>query len=213
MLKIKKFVFNYVQENTFLLYDETKSAVVIDPGNLFDYEEEQIDDFIASEGLKLEKIVNTHGHFDHLFGVNHFRQKYQIPFLAHQADNMLIDLYPEWCAMRGAGEVEPVAYPDAYLEEGDVLEFGASKLQLLHVPGHSPGSLCIYSAEDKFLLVGDVLFQGSIGRTDLPKGDFELLLEGIKTKLLTLPDEVKVYCGHGAETTIGTEKRTNPFLT
>ncbi len=213
MIQIKKFTFNYVQENTLVLYDETKACVIVDPGNLFDYEDEQLDEFIASEGLQVQKIINTHTHFDHIFGVNHIREKYKVPFLAHKEDNMLIDLYPEWCAMRGVGQVEPVAYPDIYLNEGDVVKFGNSELKLFHVPGHSPGSLVIYNPEQQFLIVGDVLFQGSIGRTDLPKGNFDELINGIKTKLMTLPDEVKVYCGHGGETTIGAEKRSNPFLT
>ncbi|MFV0521670.1 MAG: MBL fold metallo-hydrolase [Mangrovibacterium sp.] len=213
MIQIKKFIFNYVQENTLVLFDETKEAIIVDPGNLFDYENDQLDEFIADEGLQIKQIVNTHNHFDHLFGVNHIRRKYQVPFLAHKDDNMLIDLYPEWCAMRGMNEVEPVAYPDIYLSEGDELTFGNSTLQLFHVPGHSLGSLVIYNPEQQFLIVGDVLFQGSIGRTDLPQGNFEQLLDGIKAKLLILPDEVKVYCGHGAETTIGMEKKSNPFLT
>ncbi|MFV0290574.1 MAG: MBL fold metallo-hydrolase [Mangrovibacterium sp.] len=213
MIEIKKFTFNYLQENTLVLYDETKACVIVDPGNLFDYEHEQLDEFIAKNELRVEKIINTHGHFDHLFGINYVRKRYGVPFLAHEEDNMLIDLYPQWCAMRGVGDVEPVEYPDFYLNDGDVVKFGNSELKLLHVPGHSPGSLVIYSEFDKFLIAGDVLFQGSIGRTDLPNGNFDLLISGIKNKLLTLPDEVKVYCGHGAETSIGAEKRNNPFLT
>ncbi|MFV0364964.1 MAG: MBL fold metallo-hydrolase [Mangrovibacterium sp.] len=213
MIHIKKFVFNPVQENTYVLYDDSKTCVLVDPGNMFDYEHEQLDEFIAAEGLIVKQIVNTHCHFDHLFGVNYIRQKYQVPFMAHEKENAIIDLYPDWCAMRGVDGVEPVAYPDIYLKDGDVLENDRSKLQLLHVPGHSPGSLVVYCEEQRFLIAGDVLFQGSIGRTDLPQGNFEQLLDGIKSKLLTLPDDVKVYCGHGAETTIGAEKKNNPFLT
>lgn len=213
MIQIKKFTFNPVQENTYVLYDETKACVIIDPGNLFDYEDEQLDNFIADQGLTVRQVICTHCHFDHLFGVNHLREKYQAPFSAHEAENMLIDQYPDWCGMRGLNGVEPVAHPDIYLNDGDILEHGSSKLQFLHVPGHSPGSLAIYCEAQQFIIVGDVLFQGSIGRTDLPAGNFEQLIEGIKTKLLTLPAEVKVYCGHGGETTIGEEKKRNPFLT
>ncbi|MGQ8338719.1 MBL fold metallo-hydrolase [Sunxiuqinia sp. A32] len=211
MIQIQKFTFNPVQENTYLLYDETGECIIIDAGCHFDYEKEELDSFITDKGLKPVKLVNTHCHFDHILGITHCRTKYKIPFYAHQADEFLIENAVAH-GDRFAVPVEPIDKPDHYLDEGDLVEFGNSKLEIIHVPGHAPGSLVFHQPEQQFILVGDVLFYGSIGRTDLPQGSFEQLISNIKNKLFILPNETVVYSGHGPETSIGFEKQNNPFL-
>lgn len=211
MIQIKKFTFNPIQENTYLLYDETGECILIDPGCYFDYEQNELDHFIASNKLTPVKILNTHCHFDHILGVTYCRNKYKIPFLAHRNDAFLVEQAVAHGDRFGI-PLEPVYGPDKFVDEGEQVCFGNSALELIHVPGHAPGSLVIYHPAQKFLLAGDVLFYGSIGRTDLPQGSFEQLVGNIKSKLLILPDDVLVYSGHGPETSIGTEKKMNPFL-
>lgn len=211
MIQIEKFTFNPIQENTFVLYDESKECIIVDAGCYFDNEKNELDTFIASKGLKPIMLVNTHCHFDHMLGVTHCRSKYNIPFLAHKADLFLIDRAVESGDMFGV-PIEPIDAPDKFLEEGDQVKFGNSSIELIHVPGHAPGSLVLHSPEQNFIIAGDVLFYGSIGRTDLPQGNFEQLISNIKNKLFILPEETTVYCGHGPETSIGFEKQSNPFL-
>ncbi len=211
MIQIKKFTFNPVQENTYVLYDETGECIIVDAGCYFDYEQKELSDFIAENQLKPVKLVNTHCHFDHIFGITYCRAKYNIPFVAHAEDLFLIEGIIA-SADRFGIPAEPVDAPDDYLKEGDVVEFGNSKLEVIHVPGHAPGHVVLYSKEQAFLMAGDVLFYGSIGRTDLPKGNHGQLISNIQQKLLILPEETKVYSGHGPETSIGFEKTSNPFL-
>ena len=211
MIQIKKFTFNPVQENTFVLYDETGECVIVDAGCYFENEQEELSLFISDRKLNPVKLVNTHCHFDHILGVTFCRAQYNIPFFAHKADEFLIEDAVSHGDMFGV-PVEPIDPPDHYLEEGQQLEFGSSSLEILHVPGHAPGSLVFYQPNQKFMIAGDVLFYGSIGRTDLPQGSFEQLTSNIKSKLLVLPEETVVYSGHGPETSIGFEKKHNPFL-
>ena len=212
MISIKKFTFNQVQENTFIAYDETGECVIIDAGCYFDNERKELDDFISAKQLKPVRLINTHCHFDHIMGITHCRTKYQIDFQAHESEVPLIEQASEHGDLFGI-PMEAVDAPDSFFEEGDRITFGNSYLMVIEAPGHSPGGVVFYNPEQNILIAGDVLFYGSIGRTDLPGGSFERLVGNIKTKLLTLPDETMVYCGHGPETTIGFEKKTNPFLT
>ncbi len=212
MIQIRKFTFNPVQENTYVLYDKTGECILVDPGCYFQHEREQLEEFIKEQSLTVVKIITTHCHFDHIMGVEWARHNFKAPWVCHKEDQFLIDSFVESGDKYGI-PVEPIDAPDSYVDESTTLSFGESEIKLLHIPGHSPGSLVLHSSEQKFVIVGDVLFQGSIGRTDLPKGNFEQLIEGIKTKLMQLPEDTISYCGHGAETTIGTEKQTNPFLT
>lgn len=212
MIQIKKFTFNQVQENTFIVYDETNECVIVDAGCYFENERRELDDFIAIEQLKPVRLINTHCHFDHIMGVTHCRTKYQIPFEVPEGEAVLIEQAAEHGDLFNI-PMEPVEAPDAIFQEGDHITFGNSSLQVIAAPGHSPGGVTFYNTEQKILIAGDVLFYGSIGRTDLPGGSFERLVGNIKTKLLTLPEDTKVYCGHGPETTIGFEKKNNPFLT
>lgn len=212
MINVKKFTFNPLQENTYILYDETGDCIIVDAGCYFSNEKEELTRFITDTKLRPVKLVNTHCHFDHILGINFCRTKYGIPFFAHQDDEFLIERAVVQGDVFGV-PMEPVDSPDGRISEGDLLSFGNSSLEVLHVPGHAPGSLVFYVREQGFILAGDVLFRGSVGRTDLAKGNYEQLIGHIKNKLLILPDETVVYCGHGPETTIGLEKMTNPFLT
>lgn len=211
MIQIKKFTFNPIQENTYVLYDETGECVIVDAGCFFDYEEKELDDFIQEKQLRPVKLINTHCHFDHILGINHCRSKYNIPFYAHQDDAFLVEDIVAHGDRFGI-PIEPVDAVDQFLNEGDKVTFGESTLEVIHVPGHAPGHVVLHQPEQQFLMAGDVLFYGSIGRTDLPKGSFEQLVGNIKTKLFRLPDETTVFSGHGPETSIGFEKKSNPFL-
>jgi glyoxylase-like metal-dependent hydrolase (beta-lactamase superfamily II) len=212
MVKVKKFVVNPLQENTFLLSDETGECVFVDPGFYFDVEKEEIKKYIADNRLTPVKIANTHCHFDHIMGVEFIRNEYNIPFLAHPEDDFWVERAIDQGKMFGF-EMEPVNPPDSFFAEKQILKFGNSEFEIIHVPGHSPGHVVFYSEKEKIIIGGDVLFYGSIGRTDLPGGDHQTLISGIKNRLFTLPDETRVYCGHGPETTLGFEKASNPFLT
>lgn len=212
MIEVKKFTFNPLQENTYVLYDETGECIIVDAGCYFDYEQKELSDFIEEKKLVPVKLVNTHCHLDHIFGITYCRTKYKIPFVAHQEDLFLVEGFVAHGERWGI-PTEPVDGPDEFIDENDVIAFGNSKLKLIHVPGHAPGHLVIYSPEQNFLLAGDVLFYGSIGRTDLPKGSYEQLISNIQQKLLVLSEETVVYSGHGPETSIGFEKKSNPFLT
>lgn len=211
MLQIKKFTFNPVQENTFVVYDETRTCVIIDAGCYYERERQKLDQFITENQLKPVRLINTHCHFDHIMGITHCRTKYNLQFEAHAGEAILVEHAVD-SGDRFGIPMEPVDAPDSFFEESDRLTFGNSYLEVIEAPGHSPGGVVFYNPEAKILIAGDVLFYGSIGRTDLPGGSYELLVENIKTKLLTLPEETIVYCGHGPETTIGFEKKNNPFL-
>lgn len=212
MIKIEKFVVNPLGENSYVLYDETGECVFIDPGFYFEEEHEEIKSFIAEKQLKPVNITNTHCHFDHIMGVEFLRGQYNIPFRAHEADNFWVEKAMDQGKMFGF-EMHAVRQPEQNIDESQLLTFGNSTLKIIHVPGHSPGHVVFYSEQEKLLIAGDVLFYGSIGRTDLPGGNHAEFIENIKNKVLTLPEETKVYCGHGPETTIGFEKNSNPYLT
>lgn len=212
MINVKKFVVNPLGENSFIVSDESGACVFIDPGFYYEDEYQEIREYINENRLKPVKIINTHCHFDHIMGVEFVRNEYKIPFFAHTEDNFWVEKATQQAEMFGF-EMEAVAAVDSFLVENENVEFGNSRLKIIHIPGHSPGHVVFYSENDKILIAGDVLFYGSIGRTDLPGGDYHSLISNIKNKLFTLPDDTKVYCGHGPETSLGFEKRTNPFLT
>lgn len=211
MIKLKTFVFNAFQVNTYVLHDETNEAIIVDPACESDKEKEQLISHINSNNLKPRYIANTHGHVDHLLGVNTISEYYKIPFYLHADDNFLLSGSVESAKMFGL-KLDRIPQADKSINESNKLEFGNSTMEILHIPGHSPGSLVFYSMKDSFLIAGDVLFYGSIGRTDLPGGDYETLISGIKSKLLPLPQKTIVFSGHGQHTSIGHEHDTNPFL-
>ncbi|MFW6259710.1 MAG: MBL fold metallo-hydrolase, partial [Tangfeifania sp.] len=175
-------------------------------------EHDEIKNYISENDLKPVMIANTHCHFDHIMGVEFIREEYKIPFVAHPDDAFWIKKAIDQGKMFGF-DMKPVSSPDSFFSENEKLKFGNTEFDIIHVPGHSPGHVVFYSEKEKILIAGDVLFHGSIGRSDLPGGDHATLISGIKEKLFKLPDETKVYCGHGPETTLGFEKQSNPFLT
>jgi glyoxylase-like metal-dependent hydrolase (beta-lactamase superfamily II) len=196
-----------LQSNSYLLADEvTREAALFDPG----MESEPVADILARERLTVTAIVNTHGHFDHVFGNAYFKAKTGAPLLMHRADLDLVKRLEEQSLYFGF-RATPSPPPDRFLEEGDEVRVGGIRLRVRHTPGHSPGGICLVT--DGTAFVGDTLFAGSIGRTDLPGGSAETLLTSIREKLLTLPDDTVIYPGHGPATTIGHERRHNPFLT
>jgi hydroxyacylglutathione hydrolase len=211
-MKIKEFVFNPFAENTYVVYDDTRECVIIDPGCYDAGEEEQLKSFIADNNLKPVALLNTHCHIDHVFG-NHFvAEEYNLKPQIHLLESQILH------SAVAVGELYGLAVTaspegETTLKDLSTFRFGNSELLQIFAPGHSPGSICFYHKETAQLIGGDVLFQGSIGRSDLPGGDFHTLLTSIKERLFTLPDDVIVFPGHGPQTTIGYEKKFNPFLT
>ncbi len=211
MIDIHYFTFNGFQENTYILFDETKECVIIDPGCYSNEEQQELVNYITEQGLTPVKLLNTHCHIDHILGNSFVASKYNLGLEIHKDDLPTLNATPEYGHLYGFN-VEKSPEPTTLLENGDIVKFGNSVLKVLFVPGHSAGHIVFVAEEEKFVINGDVLFQGSIGRTDLPGGDYNTLIESIKTKLLTLDDDFKVYSGHGPSTTIGYERNHNPFL-
>lgn len=211
MIVVRRFIVNPLQENSYLLSDETGECIIVDAGFYYPEEFTALSDHLLAQGLRPVALVNTHCHFDHVMGVERLRREQEIPFLCHEEDAFWLSRVSHQAATFGLrmGEVLPA---DRYLKEGEPFCFGRSVLEVIHVPGHSPGHVTLYAREEGFLLAGDVLFRRSIGRTDLPGGDYDQLITAIRGKLLTLQEETTVWPGHGPETTIGAEKAENPFL-
>lgn len=211
MLQIKQFVFSPIQENTYILYNELKECIIIDPGCYFDEEKETLAAFIKAENLLPKYLLNTHCHLDHVFGNKYVHENYQLTLHLHEKEKQVLQFAPT------SGLMYNLPF-DNYigdfieLKQNDVITLGADELIVIEAPGHSPGSICFYCKQQHFLIGGDVLFQQSIGRTDLPGGDHNTLINSIKTQLFTLPDNTIVYSGHGPSTTIGFEKANNPYL-
>ncbi|MEL6844848.1 MAG: MBL fold metallo-hydrolase [Bacteroidota bacterium] len=211
MLTVQAFVFNAYQENTYVLSDATKACVIIDPGCYTPAERQALVDYIEQQELKPIYLLNTHGHIDHMLG-NHFvKEKYQIPFLTHEIVIKELESVPGY-AMAFGMNPDPSPAPDQLVDEGDIIGFGETSLEVIFTPGHSAGHISFLHRESEQLFSGDVLFQQSIGRTDLPGGDSRTLMQTIENKLLPLGDTVSVYPGHGPATTIGQERQTNPFI-
>jgi glyoxylase-like metal-dependent hydrolase (beta-lactamase superfamily II) len=211
MLKLKSFAFNPFQENTYLIWDSNKIAAIIDPGNSNNDENQMIRDFISENGLKLERLLLTHAHIDHILGCRFIFDEYKLLPEVHKDDLYFIDVMGKTADMYGV-PYDQCPKPEKFLEDKQVIELGELKFKCIFTPGHSPGSISFYFEKEKVLIAGDVLFYRSIGRTDLPRGDHSALIYSIETKLLTLGDDIKVYSGHGPSTSIGFEKMNNPFL-
>lgn len=211
-MEIYQITFNTFQENTFILWDNTGDCIIIDPGCYEKNEEIELVDFINKNNLNPVKLINTHCHIDHILGNKFVSEKWGLELYMNKIDLPLLEGAGDIARIYGFENYKGSPYPKHYLEEGDILGFGESKLEVLFTPGHAPGHICLYNKEESFIVSGDVLFNGSVGRTDLPGGDFDTLIESIKTKLMTLQDETIVYCGHGPSTSIGRERLSNPFL-
>lgn len=211
MINIHYFTFGPFQENTYVLWDETMECIIIDPGNNNNSENLQLSHFISQKQLKPLRLLLTHAHVDHINGNKYVFDTYGLLPEVNQKDVFFLERHLATANMYGF-VVDPSPMAKSFISEGDVITFGNSTLQTLHTPGHSPGSITFYNKEQEFMISGDVLFYGSIGRTDLPLGNYEQLISSIKDKLLPLGDHMKVYSGHGSMTTIGFEKMNNPFL-
>lgn len=211
MLHLKTFTFNPFQENTYLLYDDEQRAWIMDPGMSDASEQSTLSSFIKEKALKPERLLLTHAHVDHILGNRYVLDTYGLLPEVHEDDLYFIEKLPQTAAMYGV-PCEPSPLPEKYLVDGQQVTLGKYRFECIHAPGHSPGSICFYNAENKILLGGDVLFNGSIGRTDLPRGDHEALLNSIRTRIYSLPDETRVYSGHGPATTVGHEKHNNRFV-
>lgn len=211
-MKIKKFEFNPLPVNCYLLWDETGEAVVIDPGCYFNSEKQALKDYIVNNNLRLKHLLNTHLHPDHVLGNAFVEREFSVQTEANQADEFWLESMPGQSRSLGIEYNDTPVHIGIYLNEGDVIKFGNTELYCILVPGHSPGGLVFYSKEHKCMFSGDVLFQGSVGRADLNGGNFDELIQNIQNKLFIEPNDTVVYPGHGAPTTIGIEKAENPFF-
>jgi glyoxylase-like metal-dependent hydrolase (beta-lactamase superfamily II) len=212
-MKIKQIQNNPFQENTYIVWDEaTLEAAIIDCGALFPQEEERIEEFINDNKLKVKYILNTHLHLDHCFGNAWAAERYEVLPMAHEDDETLLARMGEQARMFGLPFEVKTEKLGRYLKDGDVLMLGNNEIKVIHTPGHSRGGLCFYISSTGWLISGDSLFEGSIGRTDLEGGSYATLIKSITEHLMILPEETVVYPGHGAYTTIGEEKKCNPFL-
>lgn len=211
MIDLKVFVNNPYQENTYILSDNTKECVIIDPGMYTAAEQNAVVNYIKNQDLKPVLLLNTHCHIDHVLGNKFIFDQYGLKPQFHEGELQMLQAVPAYAPQQGMRyDLSPE--PEVFLASSGKISFGKTDLDILFAPGHSPAHLCFYSKADALLIGGDVLFKGSIGRTDLPGGNYEILMSSIKNQLFTLPDEVKVYPGHGPLTTIGFEKLYNPFF-
>ncbi len=211
MIKVEHFTFNPFAENTYVLSNEKDEALIIDPGCYFTEEEKMLQNYITTKRLKPLLLLNTHCHLDHVFGNNWVHKTYGLELHLHQGEVVVLETAPASGNLYGLGFTNYKG-PLHFLKEGDEIIFGDNKLKVLFTPGHSPASVCFYCKAQHFIIGGDVLFHESIGRFDLPGGNEELLYKSIRETLYVLPDETIVYPGHGEPTTIGHEKKFNPFV-
>jgi len=211
MLQAKVFTFSPLQENTYILYNEENACCVIDPGCYFENERRELENYLKENQLAPKYLLNTHCHLDHVFGNRFVYEKYKTVLHIHEKEKLLLDFAPI------SGEQFDLPFQNyeggfIYLEENDIIHIGNDELKVIFTPGHSPGHICFYCEKQKFVIGGDVIFRMSIGRTDLPGGNFNILIRSIREKLFTLPDDVIIYPGHFESTTIGYEKKHNPYL-
>lgn len=211
MLTIKVFTFSPIEENTYLLFNEDKECVVIDPGCYTSNERKILQNYISENGFTLKYLLNTHCHLDHVFGNKFIHETYGLRLHLHPKEEIVLQYAPA-AGIKWGLPFENYTGPLCFIQEEDTIELGKDRLKILFTPGHAPGHIVFYCEEQEFLIGGDVLFRGSIGRTDLPLGDHKTLIESIRTKLMVLPDQVTVHPGHGPSTTIGAERMNNPYL-
>jgi len=211
MIQVKQLILNPFQENTYIVFDETGEAVIIDAGCYTPNDVEQVKKFVENKNLKIKYLITTHGHIDHILGIDSLKNLYNVECLAHGDDIPLVQTSPSHALMFGL-VLEKAPIIDRTIKDGDTISFGNSSFEVIHTPGHSKGGVCYFSSKQKILFSGDTLFRGSIGRTDLMGGSYETLIDSINNKIFKLGDEVVVYPGHGDSTTIEYEKQNNPFL-
>ena len=211
MFSVKVFIFSPIQENTYLLYNDGGDCIIIDPGTYFPEEKNTLSTFIESHSLRPVMLLNTHCHLDHVFGNKWIAADYGLTLRIHEKEKQVLEYAPVAGLMWNL-PFENYEGPLEFIDAEELIRLGEDLLKILFVPGHSPGHVCFYCEKQGFVIAGDTLFKGSIGRTDLPGGDYDVLINSINSQLLVLPDSVVVYPGHGDSTTIGAEKRSNPYL-
>lgn len=211
MLQVASFTFNPFSENTYVIFHENKSCWIVDPGMMNEAEYAELDKFINANRLVPKSIINTHAHIDHILGIDYVASKYGIPFYLHEKELPILNNAANTARMFGF-QYAGVQTKPGYVNEQDGLFLNEEKIEIRFVPGHSPGSVAFYYEKGGWVISGDALFAGSIGRTDLLMGDYDTLINSIKTQLLNLPDHTEVFSGHGPATTIGEERKNNPFL-
>ncbi|MEY4052032.1 MAG: MBL fold metallo-hydrolase [Chitinophagia bacterium] len=211
MITIQDFCFSAFQENTYVLYNELKEAIIIDPGCYTRIEEKILSDFIRKENLKPILLLNTHCHLDHVFGNNYVSETYGLTAHIHPNEQIVLDRLPEAAAKWGA-PTEAYKGPIQYIQEGEIIQLGTDQFKVLLTPGHSPGSVCFYHPQQDFMIGGDLIFKDGVGRTDLPGANPLDLIKSIREQIFPLPDSLTIYSGHGPATTWGREKEHNPYI-
>lgn len=212
-MKVSRFIFNMFGVNTYILWDDiSREALIVDPGMINEKEQKEIKAFLDANNLNLKHLINTHMHIDHAFGISYVKENYNLKLECNLEDQFLAQRLNEQANMFGLPIPMSDLQIDKDLKDGEKIQLGDEHISILHVPGHSPGSVVLYAPQSNFIISGDVLFNTSIGRTDLPGGNYAQLINAINNKLMTLPDDVIVYPGHGPETSIGYEKQNNPYL-
>lgn len=211
MLYVKAFTFNPIQENTYLVYNDAGDCIIIDPGCYFEEEQQQLTQYIENQSLRPQMLLNTHCHLDHVFGNKYIADRYQLELHIHPLEKQLLDMAPASGLMYNI-PFDNYQGPLRDLSPNQIITIGDDQLCCLFTPGHSPGSISFHCSGQRFVISGDLLFSGSVGRTDLPGGNMDVLLNSIRTEMLVLPDETIVYSGHGSATTIGAERLGNPYL-
>lgn len=212
-MKVSRFTFNIFGVNTYILWDDiSREALIVDPGMINEKEQKEIKTFLDANNLNLKHLINTHMHIDHAFGISYVKENYNLKLECNLEDQFLAQRLNEQANMFGLPIPMSDLQIDKDLKDGEKIQLGDEHISILHVPGHSPGSVVLYAPQSNFIISGDVLFNTSIGRTDLPGGNYAQLINAINNKLMTLPDDVIAYPGHGPETSIGYEKQNNPYL-
>lgn len=211
MLTIHSFCFNAFQENTYVLYNEQKEAIIVDPGCYLKQEQEALSNFIKDNGLTPKILLNTHCHLDHVFGNNYVCELYGLTALIHPNEQIILDRLPEAAARWGVA-TDSFRGTVKYIHQDEIITFGNDSFKVLATPGHSPGSVCFYNEAQGFLLGGDLIFLDGVGRTDLPGSNPQDLIKSIRDQIFPLPDAVTIYSGHGEPTTWGREKANNPYI-
>jgi hydroxyacylglutathione hydrolase len=211
MINVRTFTFNMFQVNTFVISDETGECIIIDPGCYIPAENEKLKNYITKNELTPVMLINTHCHVDHILGNKFVFEEYAKKPLIHKEELVILTSANEYSKFLNLPAPDSPG-PDRFVEDNELICFGNSSVKVIFTPGHTPGHISLFSEENKFIICGDVLFNGSIGRTDLPGGDYLTIIRSIKTRILTLGDDIKVYSGHGEPTTTGKERNTNPFL-
>ena len=211
-MKVKSFTFNPFQENTYIVYDNSKECIIIDPGCYTNSEEKQIEDFIIKEELVPVMLINTHCHIDHILGNKFVHETWGLQLNMHKQEAPVLESSDATSKMYALDNFKGSNYPKTFLNENKKISFGETTLSILFTPGHSPGHICLYSKKNNLIISGDLIFKGSIGRTDLPGGDYNTIIQSINSKIIELPNETKIFCGHGPSTYLENEKKNNPFL-